>query len=113
MEIRLKLHNSYDVNSKMKTNIMREFQNLEKDIINKNNTNSYQNYKTYLRGEERNLEDICSFIKVFSNEKGESKRKNETSKKIKPEFDINKMEKFFFLMSKLTPEQLKVLNDTQ
>ena len=115
LEIRSKLPNSNDVKSKMKTNIMLDFlfQNLEKDVMKKNNNNSSQNDKTYLRGEERDLEDVYSFIKVISDEKGESKRKKETSKKIKPEFDIDEMEKFFLLMSKLTPEQLKVLNDTQ
>ena len=115
LEIRSKIPNSNDVKSKMKTNIMLDFlfQNLEKDIEKKNKSTSSQNDKTFMRGEERDLDDVMTYMKVINDEKGELKRKAETNKKTRQEYDIDEMEKFFLLMSKLTQSQLKILNDTQ
>jgi hypothetical protein len=114
LEIRSKLPNSNDAKSIMKINIMLDFlfQNLEKDIEKKNKTSNQQD-KTFMRGEEKDLDDVLSYMKVTNDEKGELRRKAETNRKSRQEFDIDEMEKFFLLMSKLTPYQLKILNDTQ
>ena len=114
LEIRSKLPNSDDIKTKMKTNIMLDFlyQSLEKDIEKKNKTPN-DNDKAFLRGDDRNLDDVLSYMRVINDDKGETKKKGETSKKVRQEFDIDEMEKFFLLMSKLTAQQINVLNETQ
>ncbi len=61
---------------------------------------------------EKDLEEILNYMKILNEEKADN-LKNESKLKQKQDFDVDEMEKFFLFMSKLTPQQINVLNETQ
>ena len=62
---------------------------------------------------EKDYEEILNYMKILNEEKSDHNKPNESKSKQKQDFDVDEMEKFFLFISKLTPKQINVLNETQ
>ena len=62
---------------------------------------------------ERDYEEILNYMKILNQEKANNYKTGEPNSGQNQDIDVDEMEKFFLFISKLTPKQIQVLDETQ